>query len=92
MSERRTSEEVKKIVEGYDPSMGLTQEEYCKAQGISTSTFHRYRHNNEGVDIVPVKVEKTISAVVSVKINGITIEYNSVITDHQLRQLIRCLK
>lgn len=41
MSERRTSEEVKNIVEAYDPSMGLTQEEYCNAQSISTSTFHR---------------------------------------------------
>lgn len=92
MSERRTSEEVKKIVEAYEPSMGLTQEEYCNAQGISTSTFHRYRHNNEGIDVVPVKVEKAVSATVSVKINGTAIEYNSVITDHQLRQLIRCLK
>ncbi len=92
MSERRTSEEVKKIVEEYDPSMGLTQEEYCKAQGISTSTFHRYRHNKEGVEVVPVKVEKMVSAIVSVKINGTALEYNSAITDHQLRQLLRCLK
>ncbi|EGV28550.1 transposase [Thiorhodococcus drewsii AZ1] len=39
---RRTREQWQSIVEGW-PKSGLTQAQYCAQQGISVTSFHRWR-------------------------------------------------
>ena len=48
---RRTRQQRQDVVEGW-PKSGLTQAQYCAQQGISVTSFHRWRERlHQGADL-----------------------------------------
>ena len=93
MAKRRTTEEIKQLVERYRTS-GLTQVEYCRQVGIALSTLGRHlrRHEETGQRLIRVSVGSATEpdhGFVLVLGNGRRIESGWRFGDAELARLIR---
>jgi hypothetical protein len=98
--QKRTAEEVERLVKGYEES-GLSRQEYCRREGIAVTTFDYYRHRSKrktqpsaaGARLVNVKLEATPIQAQSifslVLANGRRIECAWSFSDADLARLIR---
>ena len=69
-SDRRSVEEVERLVSGYQQS-GLTRREYCLSQGIPVTTLDYYRRRRRrksgSTKLLPVQVEDLLDCTVGVE-------------------------
>ncbi|HEY6273521.1 MAG TPA: hypothetical protein VIX19_16195 [Terriglobales bacterium] len=93
MAQRRGAEEIEQLVEQYRAS-GLTQNEYCRQNGIVLSSLGRYlrRLGGSGQRLIKVNVESACGATAEfalVLANGRRIESGWRFADAELARLIR---
>jgi hypothetical protein len=64
MGQRKSGEEINRLLEGYERS-GLTRREYCEREGIPVTTLDYYRHG---------RARKAAARLVKVTVKGASAE------------------
>lgn len=92
MARRRTTEEIQSLLEGYQKS-GVTRAEYCRQQGIASTTLHYYVHRYGAPTArfarVKIAAAEPVPAFALVLRNGRRIESGWDFRDVELARLIR---
>jgi len=95
MGQKRSTEEIARLLEGYEAS-GLTRTEYCRREGIAATTLDYYRRRKarkEKGRLVKVVVKTELagphSVFVLVLANGRRIESGWKFGEAELARLIR---
>ena len=98
--QKRTAEEVERLVKGYEES-GLSRQQYCQREGIPVTTFDYYRQRStrkaaarrKAAGLVKVKLEAAPAQAPSVfaltLVNGRRIESAWSFSDTDLARLIQ---
>lgn len=98
MATKRTAEEIQRLLDGYR-QRSVTRTEYCRQQGISTSTldYHRRREAQKGepriarVRLAPSSRETVDRFAIALR-NGRRIESGWNFRDAELARLIRIVE